>query len=95
MGGCQANPKYFVLRALAGINLNRESLLTKKKVRQKVARTYERNMGLVGGGEIEIFLTKRISGVLSGGIKRFYWEGSTSNKNDWFLTIGFKYSLWS
>ena len=86
------NPKYFILRALGGVNLKGESLLTKKQIRQKVERTYEINMGLVGGGEIEFFLTRCISCVLSGGLSRFYWE-TCGSRNDYFVNLGFRLSL--
>lgn len=86
------HPKYFVFRALGGINLQGASLPTKKQMRQGEERTYESNIGLVGGGEIELFLTKHISSVLSGGLRRFYWEACGS-KNDYFLHLGFRLSL--
>ena len=88
-----AHPKYFVLRVLGGAKLSLDSLQTKKQMRQGDARSYTGSIGLVGGGEVECFVTKRISVVLSGGLRRFLWSSPDLSKNDYFLHLGFRFSL--
>lgn len=80
-----SNHKNWFFKVLGGTKLHIESYQPKKKKK----RINTGNMGLVGGGETELFLIKNVALSLSGGLRMFLLT-SPYGSADYFLNLGFK-----
>ena len=87
------NHKRWSIRLLAGAKMHLESYQSQKEKRKKEKRNYTGNIGLVGGGEVELFLTKYVSLQGSGGLRIFFKKYDLEGKADYFFNIGLKISL--
>ena len=85
--------KRWSIRVLAGAKMHLESYQCQKEKRKKEKRNYTGNIGLVGGGEVELFLTKYVSLQGSGGLRIFFKKYDLEGKADYFFNIGLKISL--
>lgn len=81
------------IRVLGGTKMHRESYQSKKERRQEKKRNYTGNLGLVGGGEVALFLTKHVSLIGSGGLRVFLKQNDLAGRSDYFFNIGFRVSL--
>ena len=85
--------KRWYIRVLSGTKMHMESFYTNKQRYDKEKRNYKANIGLVGGAEIELFLSKHVSVQVSAGLRMFLKKNDLEDRRDAFLNIGFKINL--
>ncbi|HAN49846.1 MAG TPA: hypothetical protein DCQ08_02395 [Amoebophilaceae bacterium] len=84
------NHRNLFFNILGGTKLHLERYRLKKKKEKEYDRNF--NIGLVLGGEIELFLMRRFEVLLSGGSRIFLLQ-SPYGMLDYFLTLGFRISF--
>lgn len=82
-----SNHKHWFFTVLGGAKFHVEYHRPKKKDKEK--STHSGNIGLVVGGETELFLVKNVSLALSGGLRMFLLK-SPYGRTDYFLNMGLK-----